>query len=40
MSQGSVKYFFTQNKIFFYGVANVGGLVVVFGSGLVVVWWR
>ena len=40
MSQGSVKYFFTRNKIFFYGVAELGGWVVALGSGLAVVGLR
>jgi len=31
----SVKHLFTQNKIFFYGVAELGGLVVVLGGWVV-----
>ena len=47
MCKSLVKYFFTQNKIFFYGVAELGGLVaelggwvVALGSGLAVVGLR
>lgn len=37
MCKSLVKYFFTQNKIFFYGL---GGWVVALGSGLAVVGLR